>query len=114
LTEYSHSPALSTVLIGLAVIVLSLTVAFASWSRNLFSFLSSIVSYVLGVAWAFFVDYTGLRLLFRYCIGDGITWRVYRKRHETISKIHERGERKENVKALTRAKIRERGRTDYP
>jgi hypothetical protein len=60
------------------------------------------VSYVLGVAWAFFVEYTG------------ITWRVHRGRHETVSRIHERRERKENRKALTRAKIRERERTDYP
>jgi amino acid permease len=96
------------------VIVLSLIVAFTSWSRSLFSFLSSMVSYVLGVAWAFFVEYTGLRLLFRYYVGYCITWRVYRKRHETVSRIHERRERKENMKALTRAKIRERERIDYP
>lgn len=91
--------------ISLAVIVVSLALAFSSWIRNFISFLTSIT-------WATFTEYTYLRRLWKFFIQKYNAKGLYQSKHELTAKIYDRRNRMENRKALEKAKAQEKSRRE--
>lgn len=83
--------------ISVAVITVSLALAFSPWIRNFISFTTS-------VFWAAVVEYTYIRRAWRFCIRKQDAKGLSHNKQRTTAWIYGRKDRKENKKAWEKAK----------